>query len=304
MSRNFAFIVAAVAIVVVASAVLMVFVSGNERANEAQTEKTAAESPSDEKPAASLTPEQGGPYLPYPLSFPKVLAGLLYFEESRPAMAPTRAQCAEFLPALDSLASTWPEVLKLTKRLHRILTPMQERYIVENKSELEKTSAHLKASAILKERLGARPSGSVMDSEHFAAMAEFCRQRAVEKKEDLSKGGATGRALITHCDIATGLLLMEAMPALQMSSSQAREMAPLFDRLARLSGAVDGAFQKIRSVLTKEQIEAVKEDIEKITKVKFSVFDRGADVEDEDPLIGHVIQMCRSKAKEAEAASK
>jgi len=71
----------------------------------------------------------GGPYSPYPVSFPKVLGGLLYFEKNQPKLATTPEQCEKLIPILDGMGRAWKQAIDMNKGIRMLLTPQQADYV-------------------------------------------------------------------------------------------------------------------------------------------------------------------------------
>lgn len=247
--------------------------------------------PSDNAPGPGFENE-GGPYSPYPVSFPKVLGGLLFFEEKLPKLAATAEQCEELIPVWDGMGRAWKQADDINKNLRKLLTPQQENYILEHKSDFEQTSFHRKAWELLNQKITTNKNPG-----EFVSISEYCLQRAAEAKGNPDYERATGKDIITNSDISIAIVFMDDDPNLRISPYQGGEFGPLFRKINSFNGVTESYFTIVKQIVTSEQIEAVKEHIKEIIPYKKSVFENVKEGSKRDPLFDAVIKMCEKKVK-------
>lgn len=235
--------------------------------------------------------EEGGPYSAYPVSFPKVLGGFLFFEEHRPNLVVTKEQCEQMLPILDDMGKAWKEAMDVNEELKKLLTPEQEQYVVKHKSELEKVSTQMKVWDHLGRILGRR-----VDPGTGHAFAEFCRRRAASGPHNADYKRAKCEEIITVSDISSAFVFMEEDdPKIKLTPYQGAMMEPLFNRFDRYNGMVQGYFDRILRLTRSDQIEGVKRDIKEIIPYKRVIFETDTGTTQRGPLFDRVIKMCRQK---------
>jgi len=244
-------------------------------------------------PDERFTPEQraqGGPYNAFPLSHPKVLGGLLYFEAKLPALAVTRAQCTELVPLLKRMGKAWMNTLKLNPQLRSYLTEAQERHLIKNKSLYEATQTHQKAQHILEKKL--KEAG---DSGHAGQIARFFKLRAAEGAAGPVVPRTQFQDALTNSDITTGLLLMESDTALRLTPGQAKAMAPLLDKIESQEDEVREGFTALIPIMSEQQIQGVIDHIKEIVPYKAMVFGQPGSAGEIDPLCAAVRDICLRK---------
>jgi hypothetical protein len=238
-------------------------------------------------------PHEGSPYDPYPISFPKVLAGYLYFEKHMPDIGISRAQCSDCLPIVEKMDRVWAEIGALERKLHLNLTADQEKYISSRKHELEKTEMQ----NLVREKLSS-VTGPGYQLDEFSGMATLARIRAKLKKEgDPIPAPARGKVLITAGDITAGLVLLEDDPVLRMNWRQAVKLSPIFEKLSVYMTVMNNYLAYLVKQISEEQLQAIVEHIEPITKEKFALFDERESIE-QDPLFQAFFSLCRGKMNE------
>lgn len=237
--------------------------------------------------------EDWGPYSIYPISFPKVLGALLYFEEHRPALAPTKSQCVEMIPLLEEMGTAWAASIQLNEEMKRVLTPAQVRFVLDNKSELERPVNMGKIHEHL-----ARLLGETVNPGRPASFQEFCQRRGDSGPRDPDYPRSSGAELITATDISSGVVLMEVEggPELRLTPYQGAEMATLFERYFQHHMLVQRLFcGELLGILSLDQSEGLKEDIEKILSYKELIFETNEGTVRRDPLFDRVLEVCRRK---------
>ncbi|MCZ7581836.1 MAG: hypothetical protein M5R36_00085 [Deltaproteobacteria bacterium] len=237
-------------------------------------------------PENDVPPEDGSPYTAYPLSFPKVLAGLLYFDKKIPSLAATADQCEKMIPILKGMGAAWGSTHDMTEKLHKVLTKKQEAFVAKNKKEIEKMSSFAKATEVMRKHYPNEPGMGGL-----AGAAHLCTLRIRENTAPRGEDPATGDMILTQFDIGTGIILMEDHPDLKISTDQARRMLPMFQELDEHTKTVDLFFQQLTGLLTDEQIAAVGPNIKEITELKFATF-KNPGGSFHDPLINTVLQYC------------
>ena len=236
--------------------------------------------------------EDWGPYSFYPISFPKVLGALLYFEEHRPALGATKSQCVAMIPVLEEMSTSWAEAIRLNEEMKRVLTPAQVRFVMDNKSELERPVNMIQ----IQEKL----AGLLGEKDHRAPIAvqDFCRKRAEEGPHDPDYPRSAGTEIITAFDISSGVILMEVEgdPELHLTPYQGGKLAPLFERYFNHNHVVQGLFcDPLLGLFSVEQGEGLKENIKEVISYKKLIFETDDGTVYRDPLFDRVIRLCRSK---------
>jgi hypothetical protein len=241
-----------------------------------------------ERPVEQAT---GSPYDPWPLSFPKVLGGLLYFEEQQPELVVSTDQCHRILPQIHGMGMAWQQVMSLQPRMVALLTPEQERWIFEHKGELETAASQREARQRIALALG-QPS----EQAPGLSVVDLCAHRAQgDASDDYER--ATGELAIVQQDIATGLVFMDDDPALRITPYQAARLGPLFEDHGRYNQVVGFYFQWMLDALDEAQVLGVQEHIRAIVPYKSAIYDAAAPAAPEryDPLFDRVIALCEAK---------
>jgi len=237
--------------------------------------------------------EDWGPYSFYPVSFPKILGGFLYFEEKRPALAVTRSQCAALIPVLEEMGADWAKAIELNEEMKLLLTPEQVQFVLEHKSELERPVNMVGIQEHLRRILGTGDGPARGDF-----FQEFCRRRAASGPHDPDYPRSDGDALITATDISSGLVLLEVEgdPESRLTPYQAAELNALFRRYFQYNQRVQSGFcDGVMTLVTDDQFEGVKQDIKEIISYKKVIFETDTGTFQQDPLFDRVIEMCRQK---------
>jgi len=245
-------------------------------------------------------PEEGSPYLPKPLSFPKVLGGLLYYEKNLPDLALQPAQCRRLIPVLEGMGETWHASNQIEKELQKLLTVNQEKFIIANKRDIEKMSNINRTMAVFNKRYPGR--AQMMNGKFFSFAMQLCLIRMEENVKKRREPLSNGEALITIFDIGTGVVWMDEDPELTISSEQAQQMLPIFVKLTASNEIVNTYFELLKAALTQPQLDAVGPNIKDITELKFKVFRENPGGPFNDPLINTVLELCRERATEKSKA--
>jgi len=234
--------------------------------------------------------EQGSPYSPWPLSFPKILGGLLYFEDHRPELSVSAEQCREILPQVEGMGLAWSQVMGLHELLRHLLTPAQEAYVWEHKRHLETAAGQAEAQALLDvafaERSADAPSPTV---------EALCRLRSEEGPLDSDYARAAGERVITPQDISTGIVFMEQDPALRITPFQAAQILPLLEKFETYNQVVGLYFLAMLEQVNHDQIAGVQSDIAQIVPYKSKLYDDQGQSVRLDPLFDRVIALCETK---------
>ncbi len=243
---------------------------------------------------AGPTPQgvQGGPYDPWPLSFPKVLGGLLYFEEHQPQLVVSAEQCHRILPHVHGMGQAWQQLMAMHPQMVQLLTPAQERWIFEHKSELETAAAQQEARQRLARALGEPPQRG-----EDLSVTDLCELRAAGDAEaDYER--ATGERAIVYQDIATGIVFMDEDPELRITPYQAAALGPLLGDQERYNQVVGFYFQWMLEALRDEQVQGVQDHIRAIIPYKSALYepsDTPAVPERYDPLFDRVLALCEGR---------
>lgn len=254
--------------------------------------------PSAPAPLGQPLAPEGSPNSLYPLSFPKILAGFLYFAQHEPGLSPTRAQCTRILPLIEGLGRVWNEVNRTGHTLFPWLTPAQQQFIAEKKHRLETSSGHAREHELLKQRYGTTlfPQGLGV----YAPITLLCTLRASEAEEaPFTPSQATQPEVeVTPSDIAAGLIYLEEDAAHHLTPAQARGLRPLFEQLIALNALVEFYFSGISQATTAAQVAGIGRHIEAITEYKHALWkkipDKKTTLHPPDPLIEASIALCRS----------
>jgi len=227
------------------------------------------------------------------LSFPKVLGGLLYFEDHHPELTANDRQCAALLPALDEMGQVWKRVMQSKDDMRAVLTPAQERYIFDNKRSIETAKSQREAQEKL-----ARKLGSALEPGALPTVGALCAQRADEGQQVSDYPRAGGELLITPQDIATGIVFMDDDPQLRMTPYQASALGPLFDALDAANGQMGLHFDVVLKTITSQQVKGVENNIREIVPYKSKFYEGQQHDTIYDPLIDRVIALCQSKLRQ------
>ena len=251
------------------------------------------------------TPKGDDPRLPYHLSYPKLITGLLYLEKSSPELAVTPAQCKDLIPAFDALGTISREIFDTEKALLLSLTDKQRDYIIKNWKTLDEYPARDKANEYLEKKYNIP-----LTLDEFGAIALFCKKRAAE--------GVSGPAVkipskdeksvelppVPQAVLSTGLLTMDENPDLRISSAQAEKIGPMFETLSLSNENSNQHELTIKNTVTSEQIEGFAKKIEKDQTLGLSGYNRHSGGANNDPLYSSIIELCQSKISETGASEK
>ncbi len=235
------------------------------------------------------------PILTFPISFQKIFAGLVYFEEKASDLAINQKQCQDIIPSIRVMDGVWRETLILEKELQQLLTPAQERYILEMAPEKEADEKQKRILEIIA-KIGKNQPALGMGKDPMGFINLLCGLRSKEGREDISFNRAKADAPITHFDIITGIIFMEQDPDLKITPTQARYMAPYFNTITALNKIVKHNLNSVLFNLSGKQIEGLKTNIDEIGKLQTDLLNRDSENLTKDPLFEKVIAVCREKA--------
>lgn len=237
------------------------------------------------------------PYSPYPMSFPKMLAGILYWEYEKPSMQVSNEQAQQLIEPVAILSKSWQGVLYAEDAVKYALSCAQLKFTGSNKQRFERGDSPTRRSyrpladryliyevgaalALLRERV------KESDSVRF----EPCpKEKLVEKGASIDLGGS-------FTDVASAILAMETEPELRIGSRQAVPLLKIFEDAATAERTTVIHEERIRNILTKKQILAIGEDIIAVTQMK-QRWAGGMSGTQSDPLTTRVLEILRARAE-------
>lgn len=249
--------------------------------------------PSAVGPNATLA----SPYSPYPMSFPKMLAGILYWEYVKPDMQVTREQAQQLIEPVSILSKSWQGVLYAEDAVKYALTCEQLKFTGTNKQRFERGDSPTRnrmrpvadryviyevgaALGLLRERV---------KSTETRPFTPCPKEKLVEKGASIDMGGS-------FTDVAAAILAMEDQPTLRIGAQQAIPLLKIFEDAATAERITVVNEERIRNVLTKTQIQAIGQDIIPITQMK-QRWAGGMSGQKSDPLTARTLEILTARAE-------
>jgi len=240
-----------------------------------------------------------GPNSPYPLSFPKMFAAIVYFEESVPELRVTQAQAQDLLLPVSSLADAWEQVRAPQGRLNQFLSCEQIAFIVARKGEC-RTSYEPQARAsspnISWEIVEAVELLRARKDPHSNAAFVPCPQDRLH----VVKYGETPLIGASLFDTACGVLEMESDGDLRVRPEQAVGLFELLDSVVNPLVMVNASESLLRDRLTDAQVERLVQDFDRIAELKRARGGEarlGDDEHTSDLLSVRVMQILQARAE-------
>jgi len=210
----------------------------------------------------------GSPYMPWPVSFPKLLPGFFMLEDRAPALKLTPRQARQLLPIIEQMGRNWKTVHSVEIRLRRVLSPEQKAWITREKHTVEKSTDISKVMAV---------AGKLEQGENASVKValQICtkympspvptawkRQAQAERKRELAPHEyeqRPGEEWLTVFDETTALFRIEQeQPQLHLSGQQAVMIHAILQDVVKPLKVVSLNEGKVRQYLTEEQIKYVQ----------------------------------------------
>jgi len=239
------------------------------------TSRTDAEGPVESKE---------NPYSPWPLSFPKMLGGVILMEKLGPPLALTDAQARSLVEILHLLGRSWKAVHDAERGIKGVLSDPQQQYILRNKHEFEKfeyVRSHMP---------------EFLKGDSIGAAMWLMEKRSKENTNDRSYARPQKTYLLTVFDMSTGIYMMDSADGLALTPVQAREILPFYHGLNEPLKSVGDCTDRMRNLLTADQIRYTQSHMLQVTHAKRVPFvaqhEKGPY---DDALIWFVIRMMEKR---------
>jgi hypothetical protein len=215
-----------------------------------------------------------------------MLGGIIVMEKAGPPLALSREQARDLVPVLHLLGRSWKAVHDIERGIKSVLGDGQQQYILRNKHEFERfefvrdnTPPFLKGDSI-------------------GAAMWLMERRAKEASLRPDPEKARKAYLLTVFDMATGIYMMDGAGDLAVTPGQARSILPLFVKLNEPLRHVGDCTDRMRSLLTADQIAYIQSHMTQVTRAKRVPFDARYDKGPyDDALIWHVVLMLEKKGR-------
>ncbi len=242
---------------------------------------TAADDPTRYDPAAHV----GSPYAPWPLSFPKMLGGIVCLEAQGGDLALTREQAYRMAPVLHGLGAAWMQVHVAEEALVPMLDDAQQAYVRAHKAEFETS------------RFGNKiPQSAAHPGENRTVrVALDVLEEAARSGVDRPAAPPTALQGMTVFDLCTGVYMLRDDAERCVGRAQARRMLPVLRGVVEPLSTVQARQRDMAGILTRTQIRYIQSHMVEVTAAKRSAFGGGEVGPYRDPLIWHVIRMLEGK---------
>lgn len=211
----------------------------------------------------------GGPYEPWPVSFPKLLPGFFMLEEQAPTLRLSREQAAALLPIIDEMGTQWKTVHAVEIKTRQQLNPAQKAWITRVKHSVETTDTIRPLMAV---------AGKLAPGENASVKValDICRKRMpkpvpaeVQQAADDERARELapkeyeqkpGEEWLTVFDETNALFEIDRQhPDLALSPQQAVTIAAILQDVVQPLKVVSMNEAKIRHHLKPDQIKYVQD---------------------------------------------
>jgi len=238
-----------------------------------QSEPPMATAQSGERGELQSTGQEQGPNSPYPISFPKIYATILYLEDQDAPQKVTAEQARALLAPVRALNDAWEVVLDAEHGVKGGLSCEQLSYTQQSKVLCEQVSGTFLSAY----KSTSEPNSGV--SAEVQASVVILRERAEEpvreqvtlcpqESHDPLSQRSTMLTSASLFDVACAVVMMESSPQLRVRASQAPALLVWFETVVEPLAIVSDAVDEIRDLVTDDQIDVLVRDFESINHVK------------------------------------
>ena len=237
----------------------------------------------------------GGPFAPYPMSFPKMATGILIFE-SHPELAVKPAQARQLLPVLKNLDRDWTILKTAELAMRPLFTQAQEQYIWEHKAEFETVVMKPPGRKLGDAQLGTA-GGMAIDK---ALQLLRTAARGVDRRAQ-PKRRAYSQVTITIYDMTQGIVVMHDMEPLRVRGPQAVALSKILAPTPVAEHGLHKWVSRMKSLLSPAQMHYIVTHMAEITELRGRIFTFHNIWQSffvKDPLLARTIALLRRRARQ------
>jgi len=202
-----------------------------------------------------------GPSGSWPLTHPKMCAGILLADRAGGETALTEAQARGLVPVLHGLGAAWQKVVGTEDAIRAVLTKQQRDHIYDFKELFEDPR-------FIEEYF---PGGT-----HLQTCYTLLRERAAEPSPQGDESRRDPQPvdddfIITYSDMLTGVYMLERTPDMAISPEQARQMLELYEAID--IATVKQAERDLADLLVEPQVKYIQDHMPEINVLKKQAFD-------------------------------
>lgn len=235
-----------------------------------------------ESPA--IPPDQvGGPYMPWPVSFPKMLPGMVLLDRDAPQLAVKPRQARAMLPHVRAMGDAWKRVRDVEIKMRMLLEFRQDLYMSRHKHEREVSTA----VDAMRQDFPSAPAGENLNV--YVALTMCRRKAGTPVPAALAKKAQAwlraplqpqqyvqrpGTEWLTVFDQGIGIyhLERETDPDYPLTREQAAMLVPLLEAARAPIRAVAQHERAVADAFTSDQIAYIQQHMAELYKVRTGEF--------------------------------
>lgn len=247
-------------------------------------------------PATGASPQMMsfGPFVPYPITWPKMSGAILLFKDD-PDIGITPEQAQRLIPCIERLDAAWETVRGASDILQRALSEAQQKYVVERQKSYQLVTLPVASTAPQGQ------AGPVPPVTRSYGLADGIRSmKKASKEHDAPVAPITQLYGINLWDMMHGLIdLDDNRSPIRARGQQAARIQAILESVDEPLKQAYAAEDDLRSTLTPAQIDFLVNHMPEITEKKRNAAKSIRELpvsRIKDPLLSLVMQILEAKA--------